>query len=151
MLRGKHQREESKMASGAQPDPWYLSLLGIAESFRTSNPPNIRLCLHCLQTILNLKPPPRIEARTRLQIGSILFSHTKNIDLARSNLESSVSSRDVYLNWSLILLKRLIVSDNFDNSLYHQMELINNNFFYFQWSLSSTVSFSKYNDSDIHM
>ncbi|XP_013405150.1 MAU2 chromatid cohesion factor homolog [Lingula anatina] len=77
------------MATASQPEPCYLPLLGIAESFRTSNPPNIKLCIHCLQAILNLKPPPRIEARTRLQLGGLLFTHTKNIDLARSHLETA--------------------------------------------------------------
>ncbi|XP_064607711.1 MAU2 chromatid cohesion factor homolog [Liolophura sinensis] len=88
------------MASAQNPDPWYISLLGLAESFRTSNPPNIRLCVHCLQSIFNFKPPPRIEARTHLQLGNILLSHTKNLDLARQHLEkawnisSSISSFD---------------------------------------------------------
>ena len=72
-------------------DSWYISLLGLAESFRTSNPPNIKLCIHCLQTIFNFKPPPRIEARTHLQLGIVLFTHTKNIDLAREHLEKAVN------------------------------------------------------------
>ncbi|KAK7115368.1 MAU2 chromatid cohesion factor homolog isoform X2 [Littorina saxatilis] len=70
-------------------EPWYISLLGLAENFRTSNPPNIRLCIHCLQSIFNFSPPPHIEARTHLQLGNILMTHTKNIDLARSHLEKA--------------------------------------------------------------
>ncbi|CAH1797221.1 unnamed protein product [Owenia fusiformis] len=70
-------------------DSWYLSLLGLAESFRTSNPPNIKMCIHCLKTIFNFKPPPRIEARTHLQLGTILLRHTKNFDLARQHLEKA--------------------------------------------------------------
>ncbi|KAK7496830.1 hypothetical protein BaRGS_00011810 [Batillaria attramentaria] len=69
--------------------PWYISLLGLAENFRTSNPPNIRLCIHCLQSIFNFSPPSHIEARTNLQLGNILMTHTKNIDLARSHLEKA--------------------------------------------------------------
>jgi len=86
----RHQRKESKMASGTV-DPWYLSLLGLAENFRTSNPPNIKLCIHCLQTVFTFKPPPRIETRTHLQLGTVLFTHTKNLDLARFHLETAVS------------------------------------------------------------
>jgi MAternally-affected-uncoordination protein len=70
--------------------PWYSSLLGLAENFRTSNPPNIRLCVHCLQSIFSFSPPPQIEARTHLQLGNILMTHTKNIDLAKTHLEKAV-------------------------------------------------------------
>ncbi|XP_001606324.1 MAU2 chromatid cohesion factor homolog isoform X1 [Nasonia vitripennis] len=68
-------------------DAWYLSLLGLAENFRTSNPPSIKSCIQCLQAVFNFKPPPRVEARTHLQLGNILLTHTKNIDLARTHLE----------------------------------------------------------------
>ncbi|XP_014603570.1 PREDICTED: MAU2 chromatid cohesion factor homolog [Polistes canadensis] len=70
-------------------DAWYLSLLGLAENFRTSNPPNIKSCIQCLQAVFHFKPPPRVEARTHLQLGNILLTHTKNIDLARSHLEQA--------------------------------------------------------------
>ncbi|XP_038072262.1 MAU2 chromatid cohesion factor homolog [Patiria miniata] len=70
-------------------DSWYLSLLGIAESFRTASPPKIKHCIHCLQSIFHFKPPPRIEARTHVQLGSLLFTHTKNVDLARTHLEKA--------------------------------------------------------------
>lgn len=72
-------------------DAWYLSLLGLAENFRTSSPPNIKACIQCLQAVFFFKPPPKVEARTHLQLGNILLTHTKNIDLARSHLEQAVS------------------------------------------------------------
>lgn len=78
-----------KMASSQ--DAWYLSLLGLAENFRTSKPPNIKSCIQCLQAVFNFKPPQRVEARTHLQLGHILLTHTKNSDLARSHLEQAVS------------------------------------------------------------
>uniref|UniRef100_A0A8C6PY05 MAU2 chromatid cohesion factor homolog n=1 Tax=Nothobranchius furzeri TaxID=105023 RepID=A0A8C6PY05_NOTFU len=71
------------------PDRWYLALLGFAEHFRTSSPPKIRLCVHCLQAVFQFKPPQRIEARTHLQLGSVLYHHTKNSELARSHLEKA--------------------------------------------------------------
>ena len=80
-------------APGVKLDSWYLSLLGLAEHFRTSNPPDIKLCVHCLQTIFNFKPPPHLEARTHLQIGTVLSSHTKNLDLALSHLDRAVSKK----------------------------------------------------------
>lgn len=92
-----HQREgpskDPKMASvpAIPTDSWYLSLLGIAESFRTASPPKIKHCIHCLQSIFHFKPPPRIEARTHVQLGSLLFTHTKNVELARTHLEKAVS------------------------------------------------------------
>lgn len=71
-------------------DAWYLSLLGMAEYFRTSNPPNIKACIQCLQAVFSFSPPPRVEARTHLQLGNILFTYTKNTDLARTHLEQAV-------------------------------------------------------------
>jgi len=70
-------------------DAWYLSLLGLAENFRTSN--RIKMCIQCLQAVFSFKPPPRVEARTHLQLGNILLQYTKNIDLARTHLEQAVS------------------------------------------------------------
>ncbi|KAK5647588.1 hypothetical protein RI129_002480 [Pyrocoelia pectoralis] len=70
-------------------DAWYLSLLGLAEYFRTSSPPMIKMCIRCLQAVFNFKPPPRVEARTHLQLGNILLTHTKNIDLAKTHLEQA--------------------------------------------------------------
>lgn len=80
------------MAGSADaPDPWYLALLGFAEHFRTSSPPKIRLCVHCLQAVFQFKPPARVEARTHLQLGSVLYRHTKNCELAQTHLEKAVS------------------------------------------------------------
>uniref|UniRef100_A0A8D3CF96 MAU2 chromatid cohesion factor homolog n=1 Tax=Scophthalmus maximus TaxID=52904 RepID=A0A8D3CF96_SCOMX len=76
-------------ARGRAPERWYLALLGFAEHFRTSSPPKIRLCVHCLQAVFQFKPPQRIEARTHLQLGSVLYHHTKNSELARSHLEKA--------------------------------------------------------------
>uniref|UniRef100_A0A6Q2XLK7 MAU2 chromatid cohesion factor homolog n=1 Tax=Esox lucius TaxID=8010 RepID=A0A6Q2XLK7_ESOLU len=67
--------------SGEAPESWYLALLGFAEHFRTSSPPKIRLCVHCLQAVFQFKPPQRVEARTHLQLGSVLYHHTKNTEL----------------------------------------------------------------------
>lgn len=89
-------------------DAWYLSLLGLAEHFRTSNPPNIKCCIQCLQAVFHFKPPPRVEARTHLQLGNILLTHTKNIDLARTHLEQAVN------NWFYnILLNKYITKQYF--------------------------------------
>ncbi|XP_044745228.1 MAU2 chromatid cohesion factor homolog [Coccinella septempunctata] len=70
-------------------DAWYLSLLGLAEYFRTSSTPMIKQCIQCLQAVFNFKPPPRVEARTHLQLGNILLTHTKNTDLAKNHLEQA--------------------------------------------------------------
>ncbi|CAG2243178.1 MAU2 [Mytilus edulis] len=87
------------MASSANTEACYVALLGLAENFRTSNPPNIKLCIHCLQSILTLQLAPKIETRTRVQLGNILIAHTKNTDLAISNLEKAwelaCNTRDV--------------------------------------------------------
>jgi len=72
-------------------DAWYLSLLGLAEYFRTTSPPDIKKCIQCLHAVFTFKPPSRVEARTHLQLGNILLAHTKNTDLARNYLEQAVS------------------------------------------------------------
>lgn len=71
-------------------DAWYLSLLGLAENFRTSSPPNIKLCIQCLQAVFNFKPPPRVEARTHLQLGNILLTH-KKYRFSKKPLRTSVA------------------------------------------------------------
>ena len=71
----------------------YPALLGLAEHFRTSSPPDIKLCVHCLQAVFSLKPAPHIEARTHLQIGQILSGHTKNTELALSHLDRAVRGK----------------------------------------------------------
>lgn len=91
-------------------DAWYLSLLGLAEYFRASSPPMIKLCIQCLQAVFNFKPPQRVEARTHLQLGNILLSHTKNIDLAKNHLEQAVK---IESQFQLHVSKLILVVDAF--------------------------------------
>ena len=81
---------KNKMAAGTH-DASYVGLLGLAETFRTSNPPKIRQCIQCLQSVFQFQPSPAIQARTHLQLGKLLHSHTENVDMARSHLEKAVS------------------------------------------------------------
>jgi len=97
----------SSAVTQQQPDAWYAALLGLAEHFRTSNPPKVRHCIQCLETVFTFKPPPPIEARTHLQIGTVLSNHTKNIDLALSHLDRAVSF--LHLDLLLQLLFFLVV------------------------------------------
>ncbi|XP_042333831.1 MAU2 chromatid cohesion factor homolog isoform X1 [Sceloporus undulatus] len=75
--------------AGGASESWYVALLGLAEHFRTSSPPKVRLCVHCLQAVLPRKPPARVEARTHLQLGSVLYHHTRNGEQARGHLEKA--------------------------------------------------------------
>ncbi|XP_055703771.1 MAU2 chromatid cohesion factor homolog [Phlebotomus papatasi] len=70
-------------------DSCYISLLGLAEHFRTSNPPEIKKSIQCLQALNSLNPPQKVEARTNLQIGQLLMAYTSNYDLARVHLEQA--------------------------------------------------------------
>ncbi|CAG0879449.1 unnamed protein product [Cyprideis torosa] len=70
-------------------DAWYLALLGVAEWFRTTSPPQIKRCIQYLLAIFKFSPPPKVAARTHLQLGIILMRHTKNIDMAKYHLESA--------------------------------------------------------------
>lgn len=67
----------------------YASLLGLAETFRTMSPPNMRLAVHCLKAALNFKLPVNLEARTHLQIGRLLFHYSKSDEQTKSHLEKA--------------------------------------------------------------
>ena len=83
---------------------WYISLIGLAERFRTSTPPNIRLCVHCLKAIFSYDPPPLIEATTHLQLGNILYEHTKNTEQAKMHLEKAVNILHSLISWNVICI-----------------------------------------------
>lgn len=83
----------------------YIALLGLAEHFRTTR--NIRKSIQCLKAVFikcliipklhigffqlfTFSPlSKKVEARTHLQIGQMLFTYTNNIDLARSHMEQA--------------------------------------------------------------
>lgn len=74
------------------PENIYLTLVSLAEEFRTQKPPDIRNCVQCLMAIINLHVPyPAIEAKTHLQIGSLLLDHSDNIELAKAHLQKAVN------------------------------------------------------------
>jgi len=68
-------------------ETWYLSLLGLSESFRKKG--NYKESIRCLQAIFAFKPSIDVEARTQLQVGTMLHLHTKNADLAKHHLEQA--------------------------------------------------------------
>ncbi|XP_045603742.1 MAU2 chromatid cohesion factor homolog isoform X1 [Procambarus clarkii] len=70
-------------------DAYYLSLLALAERFRTQEPANIKSCLQCLQAVLTFRPPPKVEARTHLQLANLLIQYTNNTQLAQDHLEQA--------------------------------------------------------------
>ncbi|CAB1326652.1 unnamed protein product [Coregonus sp. 'balchen'] len=102
--------------SGEAPESWYLALLGFAEHFRTSSPPKIRLCVHCLEAVFQFKPPQRVEARTHLQLGSVLYHHTKNTELARSHLEKAIPQFEDVKFEAASLLSELYCQQNLVDS-----------------------------------
>ncbi|XP_013110899.1 MAU2 chromatid cohesion factor homolog [Stomoxys calcitrans] len=80
-------------------DACYISLLGLAEYFRTSQPPDIKKCIQCLQALFTFNPPSKVEARTHLQMGQILMTYTNNVDMARGHLESAWRLSEPLLNF----------------------------------------------------
>ncbi|XP_058976898.1 MAU2 chromatid cohesion factor homolog [Musca domestica] len=88
----------SQTATTSQ-DACYISLLGLAEYFRTSQPPNIKRCIQCLQALFTFNPPSKVEARTHLQMGQILMTYTHNIDKAREHLEKAWKLSESLLNF----------------------------------------------------
>ena len=89
---GQHNIESIMQPTNCQqisPFAYYCALLGLAETFRTMSPPNIRLCVHCLKSILHYKLPGNLEARTYLHIGKILLIHSKSDDQIKFYLEKA--------------------------------------------------------------
>ena len=68
----------------------YTALVGLAEYFRTSQPPKIRECIHCLQASLNIGLPAILDAKVRLNISKLLLHQTNNVGHARSHLQQAV-------------------------------------------------------------
>ncbi|KAH8312454.1 hypothetical protein KR044_010813, partial [Drosophila immigrans] len=83
----------------ASQDACYISLLGLAEYFRTSQPPNIKKCIQCLQALFTFQPPSKVEARTHLQMGQVLMAYTCNINLARQHLEQAWNISEPLMNF----------------------------------------------------
>ena len=75
----------------SETDQRYVALLGLAEQFRTAKPANIRLTIHCLEAVLVAQPPPRVAARTHLQIGKLLLQYGANPADAKDHLERCCS------------------------------------------------------------
>lgn len=71
-------------------DPVYLALLGSAEYFRTSIPPNYRAAIQCLQATLTIRLPPPVEAKVHLMLGRLYIQHTSNVDMASMHLDKAV-------------------------------------------------------------
>lgn len=81
------------MATKPDQDKIYISLLGLAEHFRSTTPPDIKKCIQCLQALFTFMPPTKVVARTHLQMGQVLLDYTQSLDLARHHLEQAVSGR----------------------------------------------------------
>ncbi|CAH8591525.1 unnamed protein product [Schistosoma bovis] len=76
-------------ADGPLVSDCYAALLGLAETFRTMSPPNMRLAVHCLKAILQFKLSVNLEARTHLQLGRLLFHYSKSDEQTKFHLEKA--------------------------------------------------------------
>lgn len=65
--------------------------MSMVDYFLSHHPQQVQEGVHCLLTALSLHPPPRIEARARLQLGLVLYHHTNNLLEAREHLDKAVS------------------------------------------------------------
>lgn len=81
----------------------YVALLSMAEGFRTSNPPDIKRSVQCLQAILNLPIDHYTMAKTHLQIGQLINKHATNIDIACKHFQDAVGID----NYTLAILKAI--------------------------------------------
>ena len=73
------------------------SLIAMAEHFLSLKPkPPVKEAAQCLMAALSLAPPPRVEARARLELGLLLFHHTHNLSEAKEHLDKAVSALPSY-------------------------------------------------------
>ncbi|XP_040566701.1 MAU2 chromatid cohesion factor homolog isoform X2 [Lepeophtheirus salmonis] len=78
------------MATGSDP-PSVVALLGLSAHFIRSQG-DVKSGIRCLQGIFSLGRPdlsPVIEARTHLQLGSLLLKESHNTDLAKHHIEQA--------------------------------------------------------------
>lgn len=68
------------------------SLIAMADYFLTQNPQRISEAIKCLLASLSLSPPPRVEAKVKLQLGLTLYHHSNNLLEARQALEQAMLS-----------------------------------------------------------
>ena len=71
--------------------PTISQLVAMSEYYLHQTPPLVSESVRCLIAVLTLSPPPRIEARVRLQLGLVLYHHTNNLVEARQHLDRAVS------------------------------------------------------------
>ena len=71
-------------------------LLAMVEYFRTQH--QVKEAIHCLLATLELKPSPRVEMRSRVQLALLLHHHTTNSTEAINHLEKAVSIKFNYTN-----------------------------------------------------
>lgn len=77
----------------------YLTLLGLADSFQKSN--QIRLCIHCLESILLIKPIDistqlhfQLQIKTRLNLSRFYLRYTsKSNQIINLHLEKAVINK----------------------------------------------------------
>ncbi|XP_070500301.1 MAU2 chromatid cohesion factor homolog [Chironomus tepperi] len=74
-------------STGQSQDRAYVALLGLAEHFRTTK--NIKKAIQCLEALFAFNPPKKVESRTHLQLGQLLFAYTNNQDLAKTHIEQA--------------------------------------------------------------
>ena len=63
----------------------------MAEYYLAQTPQRVQEAVRCLMAVLSFKPPPRIEAKTRLKLGLLFYHHTNNLLEAREQLYQAVS------------------------------------------------------------
>ncbi|UXI16012.1 threonine-tRNA ligase [Sarcoptes scabiei] len=104
------------------PENVYLTLISLAEEFRTQKPPDIRNCIQCLYAIINLRVPyPAIEAKTHLQIGSLLLDHSNNLELAKTHLKKAWGQAETLANCEEIIYESIYLLAKIYERLNHTL------------------------------
>lgn len=69
-----------------------MAMLAMAETFRSLQPPKVKMAIKCVRGALKLKISPPMCANAHLQLGKLLVFYTENYEEAKQNLEIAYQS-----------------------------------------------------------
>ncbi|VDD94415.1 unnamed protein product [Enterobius vermicularis] len=66
-----------------------VTLLAMAEHFRTMSPPRYRMAIKCARACFHTMMSPELSAYAHVALGKLCFFYTENINLAKCHLEQA--------------------------------------------------------------
>ncbi|KAI1728310.1 cohesin loading factor domain-containing protein [Ditylenchus destructor] len=74
---------------GINPDEAVVSLMAMAECFRTTKPPKYKMAIKCVMAALKIQCSQQLLALCHYELGKLLWLYTRNSKLARFHLKNA--------------------------------------------------------------